>query len=115
MSKIYRVDDGSVWHIVATDTVDARRRWLVYAMECYGSKDEAEAIGDYGEPDIRLVQPADAEKIKIVTDESEPCEHCRGSGTQAKKVTVGDAFREYMAATEDRKALHGILCNSEWP
>ena len=104
--RIFRVDDGSVWHIAAEDHAGARVVWLKACITS-GYRDGAAVVDEFDEPEITVVQPAVSASVRVRSDDViVPCDKCRAPNKQPHYDSLLLVFRNQ---TEP-----GVLCNSEW-
>lgn len=105
---IFKVDDGSVWHIAADSEAGARSRWLSYLLEECGYAGETAVIEEFGEPSISRVTMEKAASINVTYDETERGK-CRCCGSEIDVPKVRSLLHVF------HEIRDGVLCNSEWP
>lgn len=108
-TRIYRLDDGgAIFHITANDRNEAREQWVSYMS------DNMET--DYEDPEITLVQLAEATKIMVTDDEHRAsCPTCGTPDAVPKERSLLEVWQENNGLPAEKRARYGILCCSEWP
>ncbi len=105
--RVFRVDDGAIYHVLAVDHADARAVWVETLIASGCAATEADALRDYDEPEITVVQPTDAAGVRVMSpDKEDNCPNCGGRG----KVAHYDSLLDIARGGE-----RGAVCCSEWP
>lgn len=113
--KVFEVDDGCTYLIAAEDHAQARELWAQQMIEYGGCDTMAEVVSDYGDPDIRTIQPEELAGRQIQSDsEEDSCPKCGGRGKVPHFDSALKVFTDDEAADPKKRAKNGVLSCSEW-